>query len=322
MKCKNCNMEVQPGTKYCPNCGSEITEVAMNENAVVETPQVNNVNQPVVNNVVAEDKTNVLLVVLSWFIPLVGFILFFTMKKTSPKTAKASGLCALISAIISLVFVIIAFVFVGNLTFKTIEDSRYNIVEKNDDYDDIDDNDEIDDDDDLDEDDTVSGTWSQYQFSVNGKTMTLPVDYNTLATNTGFAFKDTVLTNSLNNNYYTLVNMYKDGKLALYTEITNNTGAAALYKDCKITRVGQTKYQVEQGANVVTFPGNLRVGMSVTDENIKAALGTPNDVDDYNSGSYVKKTYTYLADTSWTTTNYYKIAVVNGVIDELTLDNR
>lgn len=50
-----------------------------------------------------EEKTNVLLVIVSILIPLVGLILFLCWHKEKPKAAKVYGLCALVSAIVAFI---------------------------------------------------------------------------------------------------------------------------------------------------------------------------------------------------------------------------
>lgn len=56
----------------------------------------------------------------------------------------------------------------------------------------------------------------------------------------------------------------------------------------------------------------------ITEDKLITLFGQPNDKRTYSSSI----TYLYNVDPSWTTTNYYKIVVVDGIIDELTLDNR
>ena len=50
-----------------------------------------------------EEKASIGLAILSFFIPIVGIILFFAKKKTKPKTAKACGIAALISIVLCIV---------------------------------------------------------------------------------------------------------------------------------------------------------------------------------------------------------------------------
>ena len=54
-----------------------------------------------------EEKASVGLAILSFFIPLAGLIIFLTKKNDRPKTAKVSGICALVSFILNIVIGVI-----------------------------------------------------------------------------------------------------------------------------------------------------------------------------------------------------------------------
>lgn len=54
-----------------------------------------------------EEKASVGLAILSFFIPLAGLIIFLTKKDTRPKTAKVSGICALVSFILNILISVI-----------------------------------------------------------------------------------------------------------------------------------------------------------------------------------------------------------------------
>ena len=55
-----------------------------------------------------EEKASVGFAILSFFIPLAGLIIFLTKKNDRPKTAKVSGICALVSVVLGTVISIIA----------------------------------------------------------------------------------------------------------------------------------------------------------------------------------------------------------------------
>lgn len=304
MKCKNCNMDIHGGMNVCPHCGCYL-----NGNTIQ--------NDFSDSMVVTGDKVNVGFAILSWFIPLAGLIIFLVKKDSSPKTSKVCGLCALISFLLNLFVVIMAFSFVFINVKRDIDDMKIDpgVFEQEDVIEQDYFNDNM---------PTINGSanWKDYQVVIKNQVVTLPVAYNDLATVSGLTVKESAAKSYLNNGYYTFLNMYNNDKLALYIEVLNDTGSRKLYTDCKVTRITQSKYQVSQGAPVVVFPGNLKVGDSVTESQIISLFGTPNDIDDYTSGTYSSKKYSFVADTTWTTTNYYKITVVNGVIDELALDNR
>ena len=52
-----------------------------------------------------KEKANGWLVAVSILVPLVGLILFITMRESQPKTAKVSGICALVSFVLSIVLI-------------------------------------------------------------------------------------------------------------------------------------------------------------------------------------------------------------------------
>lgn len=313
MRCNYCGEEVFENAKFCQNCGGEVPR------------QEEKGNEPINQNISTEqgnnEKVNVGLVILSFFIPLAGLIVFLTKKDKEPKTAKVSGICALVSFILNIIMIIAVFMFLsfafntskeiikeGGNTFDKIMDRAENDI------------DEITEDENNDV--STTGTWNDYEVVVNNKTIKLPCTYNELNEATGFKMKSAQENSNLSSNYYTLVNMYKNDKLALYTEILNDTNGDIKYTDGKITRIGQTKYQVSNGADPITFPGSIKVGDKITKEEILNKYGNPTDKRDYSNNGYESVTYIYNANVNWTTTNYFEIKVVNGVIDEITLDNR
>lgn len=324
MICKHCNKEVPENSQFCTNCGNKLN---IQEN--------NNLNNAGENK---EESANVGLAILSWFIPLAGLIIFLVKKHTHPKTAKVSGICALISFSITMIFTITVVLFTTTTISSIINEAKENSAEINDYYDDYDYDYNYDYDYDYDTDDNTSNedttnteetndtesstNWKEYKFTVNNTELSLPTTYEKLNTTTGFSIKSAEAKSYLSGNYYTIANMYKNDKLALYIELTNNTKEDLKYTECQVTRVSQTKYQVSQGADAITFPGGLKAGEKITEDKITELFGTPYDTNEYSSEGYESKTYKYVEDETWTTTNNYEIKVVNGVIDELSLDNR
>lgn len=316
MLCNSCNREIDPNFKVCPYCGKELGVV---NNA--EPVQNSNFNE------IKEEKANVGLVILSFIIPIAGLIIFITKKDKEPKTAKVSGICALVSFILNFVIgfaiFLIATINVNSLIDKSREDNNKHtdeIIEKGKNI--IDNIEEKVLNDEEGERETLSSNWSDYKFSVNNKTMKLPCTYKELTGATGFKMKSAEENSSLSKNYYATVNMYKNDNLALYIEILNDTEGDIKYTDGKITRIWQSKYQVSTGADVVIFPGNIKAGDKMTGEEIINKYGQPNDKKEYSDSGYVSETYIYNENTNWTTTNYFEIKIVNGVIDEIILDHR
>lgn len=299
MKCNRCGFDVQMGMNTCPHCG-------------------NSLNYYDSNIVVNNEKVNVGLVVLAVFFPFIGFILFFLFLNKSPKTAKACGLGALITVLVEILIGVLMFALIFFSVSNTINVNEnvsddYEIIENFDDEDSY-----------FDDEETdvligeVSNDWKTYQISYNGKLMTLPISYNDFSSTTGFKLKELSSTNVLKNNYYMLANLYKNDKLGLSGEIYNDFGSETIVSNCKITRLSQRKSHISNNVGQVVFPGNLKVNDEITEDKLIMLFGQPNDKRIYSSSI----TYLYNADPSWTTTNYYKIVVVDGIIDELTLDNR
>lgn len=73
-----------------------------------------------------EEKASVGLAILSYIIPLVGLILFLTKKDNRPKTAKACGICALVSFILNIAISIIMSVAGGAAMFSAIGNEAAN----------------------------------------------------------------------------------------------------------------------------------------------------------------------------------------------------
>ena len=73
-----------------------------------------------------EEKASVGLAILSFLIPLAGLIIFLVEKDKRPKTAKVSGICALVSFIISLASTLIM-TLAGGAIFASLDDDDLDI---------------------------------------------------------------------------------------------------------------------------------------------------------------------------------------------------
>jgi len=171
----------------------------------------------------------------------------------------------------------------------------------------------------------VSADWTNYAFSVNGTTLTLPCSYQELAEATGFAMKSSDAKSYIEAGYYTNVNLYTpDESLALYIDILNDTDDDLIYTECKVVSISQTEYQaVEQGASMITFAGGVQPGQEMTTADVEAVFGAPQDTYEYISedSDYESYTWTYSEDPDYTYYNAYEITIVNGVVDQISLDH-
>lgn len=87
MKCSNCGKEIAEDSKFCVYCGTQVTNFTENVE-VVQKPK---------------DEISVGLNIISFLIPLIGLISYFSCRKDSPKRAKSVLKYALIGLVISIV---------------------------------------------------------------------------------------------------------------------------------------------------------------------------------------------------------------------------
>lgn len=149
MFCRECGKKVEEGNKFCTGCGAKIEPIKVQKVKVQEEGKENinendnlsnnaNTNNTVndnhtSNNVIykenKEDKFSVGFNILSFFIPLVGLILFLVYRKESPKKAKGIGICALIGyilvTILSIIFIILLNLFIYNYGFDDRFEHHY-----------------------------------------------------------------------------------------------------------------------------------------------------------------------------------------------------
>ena len=111
MYCKNCGELLTDDAIFCSNCG---TPVNVNNNASVETndgkvyDNVNvNFNEPVEVKIVKEDKPSLLLNIVGFLSPIIGWIIWLCLKKKSPIKAASCGKWATISFVLNFVLTII-----------------------------------------------------------------------------------------------------------------------------------------------------------------------------------------------------------------------
>lgn len=116
--CSHCGTALADEAVFCGNCGASFadnTTTSVHSSTYAQNPGITQgqmpsdyAPQPPVAQQKPPEKANIGLVILSVIIPLVGFVLFFAMKKKAPKTAKACGIAALI---VTVVWVALAVIF-------------------------------------------------------------------------------------------------------------------------------------------------------------------------------------------------------------------
>lgn len=262
-------------------------------------------NSPMVDPVFNDDKVNIGLAILSWFIPLVGIIFFFTKKKTSPKTSKVCGIVALIAIIFSSLILIFTGIVLKN-AFDDINSSN-GISE---DYED-----EIS--------SSNSAIWKSYEVQINNKKIKLPCSYKDYVEITNFQMKAEKENITIKNYYYDILNVYSEEKLAGTINIYNKSGEDLLYKDANVSRISQTHYNVKvNNVSKIKFPGNLYVGKTITKDKVIKLLGTPTKESEMEYNGIKTYQLKYSDGNEYATSKYYEIIIVDDYINELSLDNR
>lgn len=114
MRCNICNNEIANDSKFCPICGNNLEFVSNNNVNISSVP-------------VMEEKANIGLAVLSFFVPIAGLILFLVKRREEPKTAKACGISALVSFIISILVSVLIIVLSFMAVNKAIDKAKDNV---------------------------------------------------------------------------------------------------------------------------------------------------------------------------------------------------
>lgn len=93
MYCGECGKKLDKNSNFCPYCG-----------ASTASQNIDGINSN-------EESVNVLLVIASFFVPVLGLVLFAVYKDTKKKTSKACGIAALVSFILNIVITIFCFIY-------------------------------------------------------------------------------------------------------------------------------------------------------------------------------------------------------------------
>ncbi len=103
---------------FCPNCGNQTSgnaDVCLYCGSLLKNnTAMNNYNNG------GNDKSNVGLNLISFFVPLIGLILYITLKKDTPIKAKSCGKSALFGFISGIVISIVSFIFLSMMAANTV----------------------------------------------------------------------------------------------------------------------------------------------------------------------------------------------------------
>lgn len=120
MFCGNCGSKLKEGAKFCPSCGSE----TKGEKRVVS--QNNN------SNTDANAKVNVIFVIASFFVPILGLIFFSLDKDKNPKNSRACAIAGIVGFVLNIVIVIFSTIIgvIAGIAEEEIDSNYYRTVTK------------------------------------------------------------------------------------------------------------------------------------------------------------------------------------------------
>lgn len=268
-----------------------------------------------------EEKASVGLAILSYIIPIVGLILFITKKNDRPKTAKACGICALVSFIINIIVSIIISATSGAL-LKDIADDPSDFSSYSEDF-----NFDFDEDNaftDHTEDKTTqpntaaiksmeSVNWDDYAVCIGGKTIQLPCDWETFKNETGFDFDSSeYAAETLETNQYTTSVRVVKGEQKFYVRFINSDAETKTLDKCMVAGVGADDfYECD-----IVFAKGIKTGDTADKASITALFGEPSDVYDSEDSDF----HIYTYEDSESVYNSFEITVSDGKISDIDLE--
>lgn len=120
--CPNCGSNITGNTKFCTNCGYSLQE-STDETKLSDKDHTSN----------SEDRLNGGLKVLSFCLPIIGVILYFTNKNSNPKTATSACYSSLwgwgLAVIISVIFFLISMGMLGSSVYENSNLYDYENIE-------------------------------------------------------------------------------------------------------------------------------------------------------------------------------------------------
>lgn len=100
--CTNCGNQLEDYYNVCPNCGTPSPKLEVNQGYYYQNYNVNN---NISNTPIPMQENNIQYgwVVLGFFIPIAGWIMWGMWSNTKPETAKAAGIAGTIGFVINLI---------------------------------------------------------------------------------------------------------------------------------------------------------------------------------------------------------------------------
>ncbi len=106
--CTNCGNQLEDYYNVCPNCGIPSPKIGSTEKTSDNHSYYYYNNTQVTNPTVPVQQNGIQFgwVVLGFFIPIVGWILWYFWNDTKPETAKAAGIAGIIGFILNIILIL------------------------------------------------------------------------------------------------------------------------------------------------------------------------------------------------------------------------
>ena len=147
----------------------------------------------------------------------------------------------------------------------------------------------------------LGDSWKSYTVQINDAVVTFPCEVSKLE-ETGLTLDtdDKSEDYVINKDDYELVYFQDSNANSLMFIVSNKTDSAKTIKECKVSGIYVDEYDVEDGSLTVIFPGNIQVGMDISD--VEAKWGEASDV---YEGEY-SHTYSWYDEDTY---NYCTVSV-------------
>ncbi|MFR6099909.1 MAG: zinc ribbon domain-containing protein [Thomasclavelia ramosa] len=133
MYCHQCGKEINDEVKFCPYCGAPIdlgqtqTQTDQGYQPLQDNPYNQPYNQNYNNsNVKADDAPSAGFAVLSFFIPIVGLILYIVWKNEYPAKAKSCLKGLIVGVVLYVISLCCMFAAIGSIATDSEEDLEFN----------------------------------------------------------------------------------------------------------------------------------------------------------------------------------------------------
>ena len=147
----------------------------------------------------------------------------------------------------------------------------------------------------------LGDSWKSYTVQINDAVVTFPCEVSKLE-ETGLTLDtdDKSEDYVINKDDYELVYFQDANANSLMFIVSNKTDSAKTIKECKVSGIYVDEYDVEDGSLTVIFPGNIQVGMDISD--VEAKWGEASDT---YEGEY-SHTYSWYDEDTY---NYCTVSV-------------